>query len=193
MPETSLKCRNPRAQKGSAEHVRPELCYEEAGTTPGRWLLPSGPPTRCPVEELSGGGAAEDVRHQRGIAHGPGAEIVISMPRLASRLACQHGTNQGAWPVGRIRAAPRARKRIQERPPGPPGCGPAALMWRVETPMGIWLRASKQPIPVSLSMVSHVYRCPVWRVRSVPRWPSCRCRREDGRRRRPPAGPALRM
>ncbi len=25
----------------------------------------------------------------------------------------------------------------------------------------------------------------------MPRWPSCRCRREDGRRRRPPAGPAL--
>jgi hypothetical protein len=31
----------------------------------------------------------------------------------------------------------------------------------------------------------------MWRVRPVPRWPSCRCRREDGRRRRPPAGPAL--
>ena len=30
-----------------------------------------------------------------------------------------------------------------------------------------------------------------WRVRPVPRWPSWRCRREDGRRRRPPAGPAL--
>jgi hypothetical protein len=28
-------------------------------------------------------------------------------------------------------------------------------------------------------------------VRPVPRWPSGRCRREDGRRRRPPAGPAL--
>jgi hypothetical protein len=31
----------------------------------------------------------------------------------------------------------------------------------------------------------------VWKVRPVPRWPSCRCRREHGRRRRPPAGPAL--
>jgi hypothetical protein len=28
-------------------------------------------------------------------------------------------------------------------------------------------------------------------VRPVPRWPSCHCRREDGRRRRPPAGLAL--
>jgi hypothetical protein len=27
----------------------------------------------------------------------------------------------------------------------------------------------------------------------LPRWPSRRCRREDGRRRRPPAGPALRV
>src|SRR6266508_4465667 len=35
------------------------------------------------------------------------------------------------------------------------------------------------------------HRCLVWRVGPVPRWPSCRCRREDGRRRRPPAGPAL--
>jgi hypothetical protein len=45
------------------------------------------------------------------------------------------------------------------------------------------VRLTNQPLRSGLLQLSSV-----WKVRPVPRWPSCRCRREDGRRRRPPAG-----
>jgi hypothetical protein len=49
----------------------------------------------------------------------------------------------------------------------------------------------EQPAPQYKGALVVALAPPVVRVRPVPRWPSCRCRREDGRRRRPPAGPAL--
>jgi hypothetical protein len=62
---------------------------------------------------------------------------------------------------------------------GPTTLGPSFWSWW--SPLRLrWQLATARTLPVE-------------RVRPAPRSPWCRCRREDGRRRRPPAGPALRV
>jgi hypothetical protein len=84
----------------------------------GRWLRPSGPPTRCPVEELSGGGAAEVARHQRGFADGAGAGIVYRHAASRQPPCLPTRDYQEARTVVRSERPRGVRKRIRNAPRG---------------------------------------------------------------------------
>jgi hypothetical protein len=120
----------PASSRPSADCTRPwAATHNDLASLPAdierRWVAGRGAGCRRDDSEVAAGPdpspSPPRIAHREAGDHDAAGRARITRPPYryrpaGSALTCQHGTNQGAWPVDKIRAAPGGRKRIQERP-----------------------------------------------------------------------------